>query len=367
MTTVGTNTAQTPRIDAAPKVTGQAIYTADLPLPPGTLYGAILRSPYAHARLVCIDAQQAERLPGVHAVVTREHLFRSDCRHAVVYHVKTAVKADGTLMAQDIDRLFDKGAYAHGNGMNVPRRGSSLAWGPYRVPHLRVVGRSYFTNKVPAGAFRSLGRAQTTWGYESHYDMIARQLGIEPVAFRRHNFLQRGERLIETVGPFDADDGQLLNGDSFQYHLPLLHDLPQRLTSIMVENHDGPGPLGAKGMSQTAVSPIAPAIANAIYDAVGVRIKALPITPEKILRGLHRPGRWRAHQLLHVPGLRGLRKVCHDDRGAGARRPPGPTPEGLQPTRCGPSVASVPRACCWPARRSCRRIPNQPGSRLAAI
>src|SRR6266542_4187643 len=74
MTAVGTDTVQTPRIDAGPKVTGQAIYTEDLPLPPGTLYGAILRSPYAHARLVSIDAQQAERLPGVHAVVTREHL-----------------------------------------------------------------------------------------------------------------------------------------------------------------------------------------------------------------------------------------------------------------------------------------------------
>jgi CO/xanthine dehydrogenase Mo-binding subunit len=81
-------------------------------------------------------------------------------------------------------------------------------------------------------------------------------------------------------------DGQLLNGDSFQYRLPLLHDLPPRFTSIMVENHDGPGPLGAKGMSQTAVSPIAPAMANAIYDAVGVRLKDLPITPEKVLRGL---------------------------------------------------------------------------------
>jgi CO/xanthine dehydrogenase Mo-binding subunit len=74
MTTVRTDTVQTPRIDAVPKVTGQAIYTEDRPLPPGTLYGAILRSPYAHARLVSIDAQQAERLPGAHTVVTREHL-----------------------------------------------------------------------------------------------------------------------------------------------------------------------------------------------------------------------------------------------------------------------------------------------------
>jgi CO/xanthine dehydrogenase Mo-binding subunit len=58
---------------------------------------------------------------------TAEESFRSDCRHAVVYHIKTGVKADGTLMAQDIDLIFDKGAYAHGNGMNVPRPGSSLA------------------------------------------------------------------------------------------------------------------------------------------------------------------------------------------------------------------------------------------------
>src|ERR1700741_5143158 len=74
MPTVGTEIVQTPRVDAVPKVTGRAVYTEDLPLPPGTLYGAILRSPYDHARLVAIDAQRAERLPGGHAVGTREHL-----------------------------------------------------------------------------------------------------------------------------------------------------------------------------------------------------------------------------------------------------------------------------------------------------
>jgi CO/xanthine dehydrogenase Mo-binding subunit len=50
-----------------------------------------------------------------------EESFRNDCRHAVAYHVKTGVKADGHLMAQDIDPISDKGTYAHGNGMNVPR------------------------------------------------------------------------------------------------------------------------------------------------------------------------------------------------------------------------------------------------------
>lgn len=58
-----------PRLDAVPKVTGRALYAADLVLP-GMLYGKLLRSPYAHARIVHIDTSAAERLPGVRAVVT---------------------------------------------------------------------------------------------------------------------------------------------------------------------------------------------------------------------------------------------------------------------------------------------------------
>ena len=74
MTTTTAESFLVPRVDAFGKVTGQALYTEDLPLPPGTIYARILRSPYAHARLLSIDAEKAERLPGVVAVVTRKHL-----------------------------------------------------------------------------------------------------------------------------------------------------------------------------------------------------------------------------------------------------------------------------------------------------
>ena len=747
-----------PRADAQEKATGKAVYTEDLPLPYGTLHTRILRSPFAHARVVSINAEKAKRLPGIHGVVTREHLggfnpfvdpaamgeegegspplialekvryegepvaavaaesqeiaqaalelidvdyeelpaifdprdamkpdtpllherrpgnqvsrfefgwgnveqgfgesdhlfedtyvfnsmsqhpmenvgvgvaefrgdgldllmpiqhpfrarsevaemfgldinkvvihfpyvgggfgakelmiehliviflawqsgrpvaflpsveesFRTVCRHALVCNMKTGVKSNGTLVAQDIELWFDKGAYGR-TGMNVPRRGTSLSWGPYNVPHLRAVGLSYFTNKVPSGSMRALGRVQTTWGYESHYDSIARKLDMDPNEFRLKNYLKRGDRILDSLYPIDSDlddlqeravqaiswngkstrkgpgsekpyagtkpvrgkalsatirhgysgtsvsyievtvdtrgifrilhtgmelgmgvysmmkrvasetlgvpesqievahpdttlpyssgiggsrdtvsmgmatqrasedlkgqifeeaakamgdkggkpeewrlaegrlwhgeqdyplgevlntlqvnmvligkghystphadnpwqgvvphwelgvgaaevevdpetgevkllqyvtvtdvgtavhpqackgqlDGgavmglgdalyeemvygnnQLLNGDPFQYRLPLLEDLPQHFDSVMVENHDGPGPMGSKGISQNSPSPVAPAIANAIYDAIGVRIKDTPITPEKILRGL---------------------------------------------------------------------------------
>jgi CO/xanthine dehydrogenase Mo-binding subunit len=58
------------------------------------------------------------------------------------------------------------------------------------------------------------------------------------------------------------------------------------VNSIIVESIDPNGPFGAKGVGEPALVPTGAAIANAIYDAVGVRIKSLPITPDKVLKAL---------------------------------------------------------------------------------
>ena len=79
-------------------------------------------------------------------------------------------------------------------------------------------------------------------------------------------------------------EGQFQNGDPFQYRLPVMTDIPEAFYSAMLEKEDGPGPFGSKGMSQTSIVTVAPAIGNAIYDALGVRVRLLPISPEKILR-----------------------------------------------------------------------------------
>jgi CO/xanthine dehydrogenase Mo-binding subunit len=81
-------------------------------------------------------------------------------------------------------------------------------------------------------------------------------------------------------------DGQFQNGDPFQYRLPVIKDLPEEFHSSMLEKGDGPGPFGSKGMAQTSIVTVAPAIGNAIYDALGARVRSLPITPEKILRAM---------------------------------------------------------------------------------
>jgi CO/xanthine dehydrogenase Mo-binding subunit len=81
-------------------------------------------------------------------------------------------------------------------------------------------------------------------------------------------------------------DGQFQNGDPFQYRLPVMQDIPEKFYSSMLEKCDGPGPFGSKGMAQTSIVTVGPAIGNAVFDALGVRVRSLPITPEKILRAL---------------------------------------------------------------------------------
>ena len=96
--------------------------------------------------------------------------------------------------------------------------------------------------------------------------------------------------VVQAVGQALMEDYQLVNGHtttgSFaKYILPTSLDVPKIKTKI-IEDPDPLSPLGAKGIGEPAMVPTAPAIMNAIYDAIGVRIKSLPATPEKILKAL---------------------------------------------------------------------------------
>jgi CO/xanthine dehydrogenase Mo-binding subunit len=72
-----------------------------------------------------------------------------------------------------------------------------------------------------------------------------------------------------------------------KYVLPTALDVPQ-VTSVIIEDPDPLSPLGAKGIGEPAMVPTTPAIINAIYDAIGVRITSLPASPEKVLDALRR-------------------------------------------------------------------------------
>jgi CO/xanthine dehydrogenase Mo-binding subunit len=82
------------------------------------------------------------------------------------------------------------------------------------------------------------------------------------------------------------DEGQIVNGTLLDYQLPSVKDLPDKITPIIVESPHRTGPFGAKGVGETTIIPLAPAIANAVRDATGVRFRQLPLTNERVLMGL---------------------------------------------------------------------------------
>ena len=86
------------------------------------------------------------------------------------------------------------------------------------------------------------------------------------------------------------DGGRIANPNFMEYLLPTATDLPGEIVPVIVESRKGDGPYGAKGIGEPPIVGVSPAVGNAIEDAVGVRIRDLPITPERVARALHRLG-----------------------------------------------------------------------------
>jgi 4-hydroxybenzoyl-CoA reductase subunit alpha len=84
--------------------------------------------------------------------------------------------------------------------------------------------------------------------------------------------------------------GQLLNGNFLDYKIPTPFDTPE-IEAIIVESHDPEGPFGAKECGEGALAPVIPAIGNAIYDAVGVRMFEVPMTPDRVLKAIEAKAR----------------------------------------------------------------------------
>ena len=82
------------------------------------------------------------------------------------------------------------------------------------------------------------------------------------------------------------ESGKCISADFTDYGVPMIEEAPEDFKAVLIDVNDQYGPFGAKSISEIATNGAAPAIANAIYDAVGARVRSWPITPEKILRAL---------------------------------------------------------------------------------
>jgi CO/xanthine dehydrogenase Mo-binding subunit len=123
--------------------------------------------------------------------LSMEEQFFTITKHASTFRIKTGVAKDGRIVARHCDVWWNGGAYAD-IGPRVTQKSGFTAPGPYDVQDVSIDSYEIYTNLPPAGALRGFGIPQLVWAYESHTDMIARELGIDPVEFRRKNLLREG-------------------------------------------------------------------------------------------------------------------------------------------------------------------------------
>ncbi|HEX6383443.1 MAG TPA: molybdopterin cofactor-binding domain-containing protein [Anaerolineae bacterium] len=135
----------------------------------------------------------------------QESLLFHPKRHATVIRIKTGATKDGRLTAVQAELYGDGGAYASLSD-KVMTRATTHATGPYVVPHAKIDCYACYTNNPPSGAFRGFGVTQSAFAVEQNMDILAEELGIDPIEFRRINAMRvgavtaTGQLLRESVG-----------------------------------------------------------------------------------------------------------------------------------------------------------------------
>ncbi|MCB9456981.1 MAG: molybdopterin-dependent oxidoreductase [Anaerolineaceae bacterium] len=158
----------------------------------------------------------------------QESLVFHPKRHATTIRMKTGATRDGKLIAVQAELYGDAGAYASLSD-KVLTRATTHATGPYAVPNAKIDCFAMYTNNVPSGAFRGFGVTQSAFAVEQNMDLLAAELGIDPVQFRLINaqkvgvttatgqLLRESVGLIETIEDAWKDMQAHHNGDGFRW------------------------------------------------------------------------------------------------------------------------------------------------------
>jgi len=116
------------------------------------------------------------------------------------HRTRVAVRRDGTILALEVELLFDMGAYTRTHGGVPAISGSAMLRGPYHIENYRCRVSCVLTNKTPVGTYRSPGRYEGAFVRERVMDLVASRLRLDPADVRRRNFVQ-AEQMPYDVGP----------------------------------------------------------------------------------------------------------------------------------------------------------------------
>ena len=146
----------------------------------------------------------------------RENLMTMNHARQADADIEIACERDGTILALRGHIHVDMGAYMRTNGAVGARNIPQFMAGPYRVPNVRIDSSLWMTNKTPVGTYRGPGRFETDFFRERLFDIVAEDLGIDRLEFRRRNLVTKDEQPypIATITPYESKDEY----DSGDYH-----------------------------------------------------------------------------------------------------------------------------------------------------
>lgn len=143
--------------------------------------------------LLCYYLARAAGRPVKMVMNSFEELTAGNPRHSAAISLRTGVDRDAKLLAIDARVVFNAGAYAGFVPVPTLHGGYSELAGAYRVPNCTIEVLRVYTNTVPCGHMRSPGAPQVAFAVESHIDMIAHEVGLDPLDMRRRNAIKEGD------------------------------------------------------------------------------------------------------------------------------------------------------------------------------
>jgi CO/xanthine dehydrogenase Mo-binding subunit len=239
----------------------------------------------------------------VKIALTMEEQFYQITKHPSTVRIKSGVDKNGRITARKCEVFWNGGAYAD-IGPRVTHKSGFTAGGPYDIDNVWINSYAMYTNMTPAGALRGFGMPQLTFAYESHTDMVARALNIDPLEFRRNNVLRNGrpqatgtilkdaalEAVLEHVADrlhwnatFDRGSGTIKRGRGLAFALKACVS-PTASVAIVNVGADGSATLYISTVdmgqgSDTAMAQIVGEILNMPAESVRVVARDTDITP----------------------------------------------------------------------------------------
>ncbi|MEE9276025.1 MAG: xanthine dehydrogenase family protein molybdopterin-binding subunit [bacterium] len=158
-----------------------------------------------------------------------ETIHTGSKRHPFLMRCRTGATKDGRLTAVEVDILADAGGHAAAFSKNLVLGALCISGGPYAIPNARGRARAVATNNPFTEAMRGVGANQVCFAYEAQMDDVAARIGMDPLAFRRRNFIRKGGTLMQ------------------KQPVPSAVLLPELLDQVEKAAGGGTGPLAGRG------------------------------------------------------------------------------------------------------------------------